>query len=483
MTLPSVVSRNNFLGNGATNIFSFTYRILLETDLLVTVRDLAGVETTLVLTTDYTVTGVGSISGGNVTLVDAGQSYLTGGFLTTNFVISLRRTVPNTQLLDLKNQGPYLPEDVENTFDRLVMQIQQLQDETDRSLRLSETTDPSVVSAVLPPPIAGQFFRWNSGATAIEGASIGDGATIVLPGVNGFGAFTTPATFSARTLTGSSSVGITNGNGVGGNPVFTVPNLGIVRAMLALLAVDTPQLEALAVTRAKLALLAVDTAQLEALAVTRAKIALLAIDTAQLEALAVTQVKLALLSVGTPQLIDASVTAAKLAAGAAGGSRIVDSAQNVSVGNTTSVVDLINHTFAAGSLVAGDQIRIRSVGHVRGSNATSFFNRIVVGGVVARDIQTTPRAGNAFGVVVVETTIHVRSNTQIVVREHEILYNFDFSSTLTTILSEKEGVNEVTVADISSNTTEVRQDFRWFSLPGQDPSLELRNITMEHVNA
>lgn len=54
-------------GNGITTVFSYPFRILRDTDLLVIRRHIAtSVETTLVLNADYTVTNAGVNTGGNV---------------------------------------------------------------------------------------------------------------------------------------------------------------------------------------------------------------------------------------------------------------------------------------------------------------------------------------------------------------------------------------------------------------------------------
>ena len=55
MSLSSVVSRVSYTGNGAVDTYSYTFKVFDQGDLLVTVKDLSDVETTLVIATDYTV--------------------------------------------------------------------------------------------------------------------------------------------------------------------------------------------------------------------------------------------------------------------------------------------------------------------------------------------------------------------------------------------------------------------------------------------
>jgi len=151
MTVTSAISRADFVGNGAVSVFAYNFRIFVNTDLLVTIADLANVETTLVLATDYTVSGVGDVNGGNVTLVNGAQAHLdTDGDLLTGFAISIRRVRPVTQTTDIRNQGPYLPEVIEDSLDHGIMVSQQRQDEADRSLKLPETEPGTAANTTIP---------------------------------------------------------------------------------------------------------------------------------------------------------------------------------------------------------------------------------------------------------------------------------------------------------------------------------------------
>ena len=131
MTVSSETARNNAVGTGATATYSYTFRINNATDLLVTTQNTAGVETALVYPTDYSVSGVGSYSGGSITL--------TAGNLASGYSISIRFKAQLFQQTDLRNQGSFLAETHEDVFDRLVRYDQQQQDELDRSLTLPET--------------------------------------------------------------------------------------------------------------------------------------------------------------------------------------------------------------------------------------------------------------------------------------------------------------------------------------------------------
>ncbi len=131
MSIDTNVSRNDYVGAGNLDTYNYGFKIFQSSDLLVTVRDLDDLETTLILDTDYTVSGVNEDAGGSIVLL--------AGNLTTGYALTVRRVPSLVQDTDLRNQGPYFQEVVENTFDKQMMVDQKQQDEIDRSLKFSET--------------------------------------------------------------------------------------------------------------------------------------------------------------------------------------------------------------------------------------------------------------------------------------------------------------------------------------------------------
>lgn len=156
MTIASTTNRNDYTGNGSVSAYDYVFRIFDQDDLRVTVRNTSDVETTLTISTDYTVSGVGEEGGGTVTLVNSGQAWLTAGKLTTGYIITIRRVRALLQETDIRNQGDFFAEAHEDEFDRGVMIAQQQQDELDRSIKLPETVDPADFDTLLPPGIVGE---------------------------------------------------------------------------------------------------------------------------------------------------------------------------------------------------------------------------------------------------------------------------------------------------------------------------------------
>ncbi|EOX8912422.1 phage tail protein [Citrobacter freundii] len=116
MTVSTEVDHNEYTGNGVTTSFPYTFRIFNKSDLVVQVVDLSENITELVLDTDYTVTGAGGYTGGNVVLAAP---------LANGYQISISRELPVTQDTDLRNQGKFFAEVHEDAFDKLTMLIQQ----------------------------------------------------------------------------------------------------------------------------------------------------------------------------------------------------------------------------------------------------------------------------------------------------------------------------------------------------------------------
>lgn len=132
MTVSTEVDHNDYIGNGVTTSFPYTFRIFKKSDLVVQVVDLNENITELILDTDYTVTGAGGYTGGNVVL---------SAPLANGYQISISRELPVTQETDLRNQGKFFAEVHEDAFDKLTMLIQQV-----RSLLSLALRKPSFVA-------------------------------------------------------------------------------------------------------------------------------------------------------------------------------------------------------------------------------------------------------------------------------------------------------------------------------------------------
>ena len=132
MTISSTTVKNSYNGDGSTATFTYTFKIFADSDLQVIIRSALGTETVKTLTTHYTVTGAGSASGGDIT-------FTAGNIPVSGETVVLRRAIPQTQAIDYIANDPFPAESHEEGLDRATMAIQQLQEEVDRSIKLSRT--------------------------------------------------------------------------------------------------------------------------------------------------------------------------------------------------------------------------------------------------------------------------------------------------------------------------------------------------------
>lgn len=149
MSISSTTNRNNYTGNGVTTSYAYSFKITDESHLRVTTY-VPSTETfaVKVLTTHYTVTAatVGETSGGTIAFLSAPAN---------GTKVTIRRVVPFKQETDIRNQGAYYPDVIEDEFDQLVMLDQQQDDEIDRSIKFPDTTIISTFDVNLPSALVG----------------------------------------------------------------------------------------------------------------------------------------------------------------------------------------------------------------------------------------------------------------------------------------------------------------------------------------
>ena len=130
MTVSTTTNKVIRDGDGTNRTFSYSFKIFADADLDVYIRTAAGTETLKTLTTNYTVTGAGSDSGGNVVFV-SGQAPA-----ATEKVV-IQRKLDLTQSTDYTPNDPFPAESHEEALDRLTFITQQIQEEVDRSIKAS----------------------------------------------------------------------------------------------------------------------------------------------------------------------------------------------------------------------------------------------------------------------------------------------------------------------------------------------------------
>lgn len=174
MTISSQVRKSGpFVGNDSSTVFPFTFKVFSSSDMYVVKTDTdLGVDTTLVLNTDYTVSlnaDQNTSPGGTITLPIA---------LATGFNLTVTSSLQYLQPTDLTNQGGFYPSVITNALDRLTILCQQLFDSVGRSLKLPVST-PSGVSTTLPVPSPNELIGWNAAADGLQNVDPTTLATIV----------------------------------------------------------------------------------------------------------------------------------------------------------------------------------------------------------------------------------------------------------------------------------------------------------------
>jgi hypothetical protein len=132
MTISTTTIKNSYSGNGSTTVFNYTFKITDQDDIEVIIRSSDGTETTKTITTHYTVSGVGAANGGSVT-------FTSGNIPSGTETVILRRSTPKTQGVDLIENDPLPANTLEDALDKVTAISQELQEELDRSLKLSRT--------------------------------------------------------------------------------------------------------------------------------------------------------------------------------------------------------------------------------------------------------------------------------------------------------------------------------------------------------
>ena len=132
MTISTTIVKNSYSGDGSTTTFNYTYKVLASSDLTVIIRSALGTETIKVLNTHYTITGVGDAAGGSV-IFTAGNIPISGE------TVVLIRDTEQTQAIDYIANDPFPAETHEEGLDRAVILAQELQEEVNRSIKISRT--------------------------------------------------------------------------------------------------------------------------------------------------------------------------------------------------------------------------------------------------------------------------------------------------------------------------------------------------------
>lgn len=158
MTVSTTQNRITYNGDALTLVFSFPYKFIETSDLVVYVD-----EVLLVESVDYSV-GTPSDSGANITLMSA------PGVGVANVIIY--RDPDFFQSTDLPTNGRFPADSVERMVDKVTLVVQRLKDLIDRSVRLSDADSSTAVTFTLPIDRANKAMVFDADGNITASADI-----------------------------------------------------------------------------------------------------------------------------------------------------------------------------------------------------------------------------------------------------------------------------------------------------------------------
>ena len=177
MTVSTTIRVIRYAGDDAETTFPYTFRILDETDMNVVLTDEDGVDTSLTLTTHFTVTGVGEETGGNVEMVTPPA---TGEQLT------LYRVTPQTQQTEYESNSPFPAETHETALDKLTMEVQELTESITRTVTIPISDDTENMELPNEDTRADTYFYWDeNGEPTTATGTVAGGTHSSLGGLTG----------------------------------------------------------------------------------------------------------------------------------------------------------------------------------------------------------------------------------------------------------------------------------------------------------
>jgi hypothetical protein len=212
MTVTATSTRDDYTVTlqGETS-FAYNFKVLAETDVTVYKNNI------VVSSSGYTVTNVGTVTGGNVVLN-------TGANL--NDTISIVLTMPVTRDTNYQENGAFLAEDVNGDFDKIYIGAIQNENAIDRTIRLSDAENiPVDMTLPLKDQRKGKFLKFHDTTGSVQvvdpsaiGTEYTAGSGLALSPSNEFSNTAPDQTVS---LTGAGTTNVT-----GTYPNFTITGSG-----------------------------------------------------------------------------------------------------------------------------------------------------------------------------------------------------------------------------------------------------------------
>lgn len=196
-TINSLINKNIYSGNGSNTAWSYTFPIVLSSDIQIYTIDNLGNQVQVV--SNY------SINTGTAIVTYP----VTGSPLASGWQIILLRVEPLNQQLSLSNQGNLPAKSLEAAYDKLTMEVQQINEVQSRSVVGSLDSNTTLS---LPSPISGDLLGWDTNDKLVNISNPSITAQWTLNGANisyNIGNVSTTQNFSANNI---SLTGLLSGN-------------------------------------------------------------------------------------------------------------------------------------------------------------------------------------------------------------------------------------------------------------------------------
>jgi hypothetical protein len=164
VTVSAQTPYNPYVGNGVTTVFPYQFKILDEADIAVYVD---GVLKTLGV--DYTVSGVGADTGGDITFLAAPGNTLS---------VSLVREMEVVRSTDYQQQGDFNAGTVNPDFDRAILLLQDVQTQLGRSIRTPADEVGTIPTLPSIDDRAGLFMGFDANGQPIPLSGTGNDAAL-----------------------------------------------------------------------------------------------------------------------------------------------------------------------------------------------------------------------------------------------------------------------------------------------------------------
>lgn len=214
MAISSSTSRNQYTANGSNTTFAYSFKVFDDDDLDVYVDN-----TLKSKTTDYSVTGVGNASGGNIIFTTAPANAA---------IVTIVRDEPFVQEIEYVEGDDFPAAAHEEGLDRSLLRDLTLKETLDRALTIPVTS--SLTTVELPTPEANTLLGWNGDATELVNVTLNPvttGNTSIAGTLSATGAVAFDTTLSVAGLTTLADVKIIDSiNDTNNNEVIKIGTTG-----------------------------------------------------------------------------------------------------------------------------------------------------------------------------------------------------------------------------------------------------------------